>query len=308
MAGYALDHVAVAVNDMDAAARFFAEGLRLPRIDDAAGDGRVPVFAIGRAAVALHAPDDPALDGRPRTGLRHIALATDNPVAAARRHGLAAAAPRRGLAGAEEVAVDPSATCGIATRFVQADGRWPGHAGPVSRIDHIGIASDDIDAVARVFAAGMGCPVESRQTDLEIRTASETFVSDRYPAVHHTRPPQIVGGLRSVFITVGDCELEALQDYDPGQSPDAPGRHGPGDTKGDQSAIARFVARHGPGLHHLALKVDDIDLLLAGLERGGFRLIDRTGRPGGRASRIGFVHPATFGGGLVVHFVERAGP
>ena len=81
--------------------------------------------------------------------------------------------------------------------------------------------------------------------------------------------------------------------------------HGaPGTTKQDQGAIARFVASRGPGLHHLALKVTDIDAALASLAAAGHRVIDRIGRPGSRRARIGFVHPQSLGGALV-HLVQR---
>ncbi|MCG8544558.1 MAG: VOC family protein, partial [Alphaproteobacteria bacterium] len=69
-------------------------------------------------------------------------------------------------------------------------------------------------------------------------------------------------------------------------------------------AIARFVARRGAGLHHVALKTPDIDGLLASLDAAGLRMIDRIGRPGSRRARIGFVHPASLGG-VLMHFVER---
>jgi methylmalonyl-CoA/ethylmalonyl-CoA epimerase len=77
-----------------------------------------------------------------------------------------------------------------------------------------------------------------------------------------------------------------------------------GNTKGDQSAIAKFVARRGPGLAHVAFATRDIDTTLPKLAKDGWRMIDVEGRPGGRGSLIGFVHPSNFGGGLLMHFVE----
>jgi methylmalonyl-CoA epimerase len=77
-----------------------------------------------------------------------------------------------------------------------------------------------------------------------------------------------------------------------------------GTTRQDQGAITRFVATHGAGLHHVALKTPDIDAALAALERAGTRMIDRVGRPGSRRARIGFVHPASFGG-VLFHMVQR---
>ena len=66
----------------------------------------------------------------------------------------------------------------------------------------------------------------------------------------------------------------------------------------------RFVASQGPGLHYLALKVNDIDGTLAKLARAGFQLIDPAGRPGSRRARIGFIHPKSLGG-LLIHLVQR---
>ena len=64
------------------------------------------------------------------------------------------------------------------------------------------------------------------------------------------------------------------------------------------------MATRGPGLHHLALKVPDIDAALDRMERAGLTLIDRVGRPGSRRARIGFIHPASLGG-VLVHLVQR---
>lgn len=79
----------------------------------------------------------------------------------------------------------------------------------------------------------------------------------------------------------------------------------PGTTRQDQGAIGRFIAARGPGLHHLALKVADIDATLAALARAGRRLIDPVGRPGSRRARIGFIHPGGGFHGLLVHLVQR---
>ena len=119
----------------------------------------------------------------------------------------------------------------------------------------------------------------------------------------HTRPAVIVGGLRVAFVTVGDCELEFLADFDPGLDARID-RGRAGDTRQDRSAIARYVARRGPGLHHLAFRTDDIDANLPRLADAGFRMIDSKGRPGSRRARIGFVHPSALGG-VLAHFVDR---
>jgi methylmalonyl-CoA/ethylmalonyl-CoA epimerase len=67
----------------------------------------------------------------------------------------------------------------------------------------------------------------------------------------------------------------------------------------DDSPIARFVTRRGPGIHHLALRVDDIVAALAELKAKGVRLIDETPRPGAHHSLVAFIHPASTHGVLV---------
>jgi methylmalonyl-CoA/ethylmalonyl-CoA epimerase len=67
----------------------------------------------------------------------------------------------------------------------------------------------------------------------------------------------------------------------------------------DDSPIATFVARRGPGIHHLALRVDDIVAALAELKAKGVRLIDETPRPGAHHSLVAFIHPASTHGVLV---------
>lgn len=134
----------------------------------------------------------------------------------------------------------------------------------------------------------------------------ETFTSDRYGVVHHARQPRAVGGLRVAFVTVGDCDLEFLQEFDPGAGRRVtPG--GPGTTRQDQGAIGRYIGVRGAGLHHLALAVRDIDGTLEALARAGRRLIDDVGRPGSRRARIAFLHPAGFHG-VLLHLVQREIP
>jgi len=69
------------------------------------------------------------------------------------------------------------------------------------------------------------------------------------------------------------------------------------------SAVGRFLAQRGPGLHHVAFAVPDVDAALAAVERRGGRLIDRTGRPGARGRTVGFAHPSAHAG-VLVEFVE----
>jgi LAO/AO transport system kinase len=68
---------------------------------------------------------------------------------------------------------------------------------------------------------------------------------------------------------------------------------------GPESAVARFLARRGSGLHHIALRVTDLESLLASLRDRGVRLIDERPRPGAGGTTVAFVHPSSTGGVLV---------
>jgi Glyoxalase/Bleomycin resistance protein/Dioxygenase superfamily len=138
---------------------------------------------------------------------------------------------------------------------------------------------------------------------MEVVMAVESFTSDRYGVVYHSRPPQLVAGLRDLFVTIGDCELEFLANFDPRQAGEVD--HGrSGTTRQDQGAIARYVASRGRGLHHVGVKTRDVDRLLASMAAAGLPMIDTRGRPGGRRSRIGFAHPRATGG-ILMHAVQR---
>ena len=65
------------------------------------------------------------------------------------------------------------------------------------------------------------------------------------------------------------------------------------------TAVGRFLATRGEGMHHVAFAVPDIDAALAHLAAQGARLVDTEARPGGRGARIAFVHPKDFAGTLV---------
>jgi methylmalonyl-CoA/ethylmalonyl-CoA epimerase len=87
--------------------------------------------------------------------------------------------------------------------------------------------------------------------------------------------------VRAHFIPVGESALELLE------------------AVGGESAIARFVDKRGPGLHHVALRVDDIRAALADLKARGVRLIDEQPRPGAHHSLVAFLHPSSTHGVLV---------
>ncbi|HYA10621.1 MAG TPA: methylmalonyl-CoA epimerase [Thermoplasmata archaeon] len=92
-------------------------------------------------------------------------------------------------------------------------------------------------------------------------------------------------GVRVAFLRVGAAEVELLEPTTP------------------ESAVGRFLATRGEGLHHLAFRVANVDAALADLLRRGEPVVDRTGRPGSRGRRVGFAHPKAFGG-VLVEFVE----
>jgi hypothetical protein len=303
MAGYALNYLALVARDVDSTCRFLGDSLSLTRTDVTLKGRKIPFFGIGQSALAIFEIDDPYLEEPRYPGVHHMALGSDDPAATAAKHGLTVTQEGIGPDGKRFVTIESNETVGIRTRFIEplevqsADG-------PAYKIDHLGIASDNNHGGIRVFVDNLGCPLDSTQTDVEIRNVTESFISDKYGAVYHARPPEILGGLRDVFITIGDCELEFLMDYDAAHKPKDQLGEEKGNTKGDQSAIAKFVARFGPGLAHVAFATRDIDAILPKLADDGWRMIDLEGRPGGRGSLIGFVHPANFGGGLLMHFVE----
>ena len=68
---------------------------------------------------------------------------------------------------------------------------------------------------------------------------------------------------------------------------------------GHETPVGRFLSKKGEGLHHVAYAVVSIEAALAHLESQGARLIDHDPRPGGRGTRIAFVHPADLGGTLI---------
>ncbi len=68
---------------------------------------------------------------------------------------------------------------------------------------------------------------------------------------------------------------------------------------GADTTVGRFLARRGPGLHHIAFRVPDLAGALATFRESGVRLIDNVPRPGARGHRVAFLHPESTGGVLV---------
>ncbi len=106
----------------------------------------------------------------------------------------------------------------------------------------------------------------------------------RYSALGlRPEPPEDLpsAGARVVFLSSGGALLELV-------TPIA-----------EDSALGRFLAKRGEGLHHVAFRVERIEAELERLERDGFELADRTPRPGARGHRVAFLHPRTAHGTLI---------
>lgn len=93
--------------------------------------------------------------------------------------------------------------------------------------------------------------------------------------------PETADGATIVSLPFGDSEVELLHP----QSPESP--------------VARFLARRGPGIHHICYRVPDIDAALAACREAGYRLVDETPRIGAGGRRIAFVHPKSTAGILL---------
>ena len=77
---------------------------------------------------------------------------------------------------------------------------------------------------------------------------------------------------------------------------------------GPDTPVGRFLEVHGPGLHHIAYRVDDIEDALERLRVAGLRLIDEHGRPGSRGTTIAFIHPSAMEGVLAELVQVDGGP
>lgn len=308
MLGKELAYVALAVRDTAAAEMLFGTHLGLHRSSLDFGSDKISVFSIGESAIAIAPVGHPFVEGQQKSGVHHIALAvTDVNAAAVHAAERGAAppdeAPAPGLAGSTRIALPPSGTASVRTWLTSPLHIIRSRSAFVQRIDHVGVASADNTQAVNAWSGRLGCELESQQTDIEVSIAVESFTSDKYGVVYHSRPPQPLGGLRVAFISVGDCELEFLENFDPSHGAHVEADRA-GTTRQDQGAITKFVASRGEGLHHIALKTPDIDGVLQKLEGDGVPLIDRRGRPGSRRALIGFLDPRA-AGGVLVHFVQR---
>ena len=93
--------------------------------------------------------------------------------------------------------------------------------------------------------------------------------------------PEQADGARIVSLPFGESEVELLEPL----TPDSP--------------IARFMARRGPGIHHVCYRVADLDAALAACRAAGYRLVDEVPRTGAGGHRIAFIHPKSTAGILI---------
>jgi methylmalonyl-CoA epimerase len=130
------------------------------------------------------------------------------------------------------------------------------------RIDHIGVAVEDLDAAIALY-----------EQSFEMELAHRETVESQ--------------GVEAVLLDVGDGHVELLAPL----GPDTP--------------VGKYLARKGPGLHHVAYAVDDVDAELERLAGAGIELIDAEARTGIRGSRVAFLHPRATGG-VLTEIVEPA--
>ncbi len=122
----------------------------------------------------------------------------------------------------------------------------------LDRIDHVGVAVEDLDGALALYEGALGMPAVHRETVEE-------------------------QGVEAVLLDVGDGHVELLKPL----GPDTP--------------VGKFLVKKGPGLHHVAYAVTDIEATLSQLREQGVRLIDETPRTGIRNSRVAFLHPRSTG-------------
>ena len=94
-------------------------------------------------------------------------------------------------------------------------------------------------------------------------------------------------GVEAVLLDVGESHVELLRPLS------------------EESPVGRFLAKQGPGLHHVAYQVKDVDAALQTAREAGLRLIDEAPRTGIRGSQVAFLHPKT-AGGILTELVEAA--
>jgi methylmalonyl-CoA/ethylmalonyl-CoA epimerase len=95
--------------------------------------------------------------------------------------------------------------------------------------------------------------------------------------------------VRTAFLPAGEPSIELME------------------PTADDSPIAGFLARRGPGIHHLCFAVDDIEKMLDELARAGYRLVHRAPVPGARGKKVAFLHPEA-GHGVLIELSQEDEP
>jgi methylmalonyl-CoA/ethylmalonyl-CoA epimerase len=95
-------------------------------------------------------------------------------------------------------------------------------------------------------------------------------------------------GVRTAFLPVGESRIELLE------------------PTGSDSPVGRFLAKRGPGVHHVCFAVDDLDAAVAELTRRGVRLVNAAPAAGAQGTRVVFLHPSSCGG-VLIELAERPG-
>ena len=131
-----------------------------------------------------------------------------------------------------------------------------------TRVDHIGVAVEDLDAALALYEGDYGMTLVHREVITE-------------------------QGVEAVLLDVGENHVELLAPL----GPDTP--------------VGKFLAKRGPGMHHVAYQVTDIEAALSSLRDAGMRLIDERPRTGIRNSRVAFLHPKS-SGGVLTEIVQPA--
>ena len=117
----------------------------------------------------------------------------------------------------------------------------------------------------------IGIAVENLETAIPYY---ETLLGTKCYAVEEVLDQKV----KTAFFKVGETKIELLQTLDP------------------EGPIGKFLQKKGPGIHHIAFAVDQVDKALAEAEESGIQLIDKKGRKGAEGLNIGFLHPkSTFG-------------
>ncbi|MHB8241759.1 MAG: methylmalonyl-CoA epimerase [Solirubrobacteraceae bacterium] len=133
-----------------------------------------------------------------------------------------------------------------------------------SRIDHIGVAVEEIDPALELY-----------RDSFQLTVAHREVVEEQ--------------GVEAVLLDVGENHVELLAPLGP------------------ETPVGKFLARQGPGLHHVAYQVSDIEATLQALKDAGLALIDQQPRTGIRGSRVAFMHPRATAGVLTEIVQPAAG-